>query len=247
MNLIANMRSVYLIAIVLIAHLILSAQAAVSHGGRFVHQASKAQAAVPQPASSYRPLAQSAFSPAHGGANQFRGCQESGLQRLADWIARYQGFAWNREGDLIRPDMIHSRSSRDHNPGNLRVPGYRKDEQGYSIFPSAAAGWKRFDAYLKNYIKRFGRQSLRNFIDGEGNVWRGYRRADADDPQHSFLRFLALSMNLSEDTPMLQIARGGTKRSPSTRIAHQAARQPACSASSIRPFTGLERHPPLRP
>ena len=132
--------------------------------------------------------------------------QETRLQQLADWIARYHDFAWDRHGDLINREAIHSRASRNHNPGKLRAfPGYRQDSQGYSIFPSAAVGWRALDAYLLKYARRHGRLSLRCFIDGDGKTWRGYRPADADDPQHSFVSFLALGMGLAEDTPMGQL------------------------------------------
>lgn len=205
------MRLAYWVAIIFIGSVILLAQLDCnSHSSHiYIHTFKSRITFSSHPAHLNPSIPLPAIRSVVGGRKSYsaKGCDETGLQRLANWIARYQRFAWDRSGVLISYDNIYSIASRDHNPGKLQEQGYNKDKHGYSIFPSAAVGWRKLDEYLLNYITHFGHKSLRFFMDGNGRTWRGYYPADAFDPQHSFSRFLALSMEMPENASMIEIAR----------------------------------------
>jgi hypothetical protein len=112
-----------------------------------------------------------------------------GLDALATAIMRYEGFD------------PKTRSFRNMNPGNLRLPGQPADEGGYTIFPDFVSG---YSALLRELASKLSGHNTHGIGPASTllslmNVYAP--AADSNDP-HAYADFVAKWVGLAIGRPI---------------------------------------------
>lgn len=108
------------------------------------------------------------------------------IEKLAQAIAQQEGFGADPA----------NRPTRNHNPGDLRGwPGYPRDAEGFSVFPSEDVGWEKLHVDLMVHSRQYPQQTLAQFVAGDGKGWPGYAPASDGNDTDAYIRALALALD----------------------------------------------------
>lgn len=123
------------------------------------------------------------------------------LERFVQAIATQEGF-----------HVEHSRPQRYNNPGDLRSDGIvwkgqsGTDADGFCIFDTVDDGWRALRLDLQNHSRRYPRQSLTQFIAGDGDKWTGYAPAKDHNSPLAYANFIAEQLGCDRDTTFAQLS-----------------------------------------